>query len=218
MKKEKKVIFLSYSSSDFLFAEMLSMKLEKAGHELWRDSDQIRAGDDWRGSIEEGIEACDGVVVAFSSNSANSAYVTFEWAYAVGMKKTLIPVKLEPCDLHPKLEPTQYLDFSYPKALPWEALIKRIEEIELPDEAPREKPEDTKLHQLSTDQEKRYINEILSYLRRNGYRMASFERLRKRIGREIKDEWFEEIISNNPHIFREAILKGRRPGLAKRVP
>ena len=52
---DSNTIFLSYSSEDFLFAEMLRTKLDERGHVLWRDADQIVAGDSWRKSIEDGI-------------------------------------------------------------------------------------------------------------------------------------------------------------------
>ena len=88
-----KTVFLSYSSRDYFFAEMLALKLdEKKEFKIWRDSDAIRAGDDWRESIENGIKNCTAVVVALSESSAESPYVTYEWAYAAGMGKTVIPV------------------------------------------------------------------------------------------------------------------------------
>jgi hypothetical protein len=43
-------------------------------------------------------------MVALSVNSAESSYVTFEWAYALGKGKVLIPLKLTECTVHPILE------------------------------------------------------------------------------------------------------------------
>ena len=51
---------------------------------------------------------------ASSENSADSSYVTFEWAYGLGNGKTVVPVRLENCTVHPRLEPIQHLDFSVP--------------------------------------------------------------------------------------------------------
>ena len=48
-----KSIFLSYSSQDYVFAEMLAIKLGAENFTVWRDQGSIRAGDDWRQSIEE---------------------------------------------------------------------------------------------------------------------------------------------------------------------
>ena len=71
-------IFLSYASEDYFFAEMLGIKLAEHGFAIWRDQGSIRAGDDWRQSIETGIRDSLAVVVALSSSSADSAYVTYE--------------------------------------------------------------------------------------------------------------------------------------------
>jgi hypothetical protein len=210
-----KLIFLSYSSRDYFFAEMLSIKLDAAGFTIWRDQGSIRAGDDWRQTIEEGISKCFAVVVALSSNSAESAYVTYEWAYATGMGKPVVPVKLSECKMHPKLEPTQYIDFSYPRALPWESLIQRLEEIDAESEppvAPVTEP------QKSPQDLENATNEVLEYLNRRGYTKASFERLRKNIGSHLSDELFEDLIASQPGTFRRAVIKGGKPGIAKRIP
>jgi TIR domain len=66
-------IFLSYSSQDYFFAEMLAVKLAEHGFTIWRDLGSIRSGDDWRQSIEDGIKNCVAVVVALSESSADSA-------------------------------------------------------------------------------------------------------------------------------------------------
>ena len=48
--------------------------------------------------------------------------------------------------------------------------------------------------------------------------MASFDRLRRRIDASIADAQFNELIVNNPNIFRHATLKDNKPGLAKVIP
>jgi hypothetical protein len=211
-----KSIFLSYSSRDYFFAEMLSIKLEEAKFKIWRDQGSIRAGDDWRQTIEVGIRDCFAVVVALSGNSAESPYVTYEWAYATGMGKPVVPVKLSECKIHPKLEPTQYIDFSYPKALPWQALIQRLQEIDpeqsepevAPIKGPTEPPQDLE----------NAANEVLEYLNRRGYTMASFERLRKHMGGGLTDAFFDDLIASRGKTFRRATIKGGKPGIAKRIP
>ncbi|WP_418318919.1 toll/interleukin-1 receptor domain-containing protein [Piscinibacter sakaiensis] len=58
-----------------------------------------------RRRIEEGIKASAVVLVALSPHSAGSAYVTFEWAYALGFGRPVITLKLADCAIHPRLEP-----------------------------------------------------------------------------------------------------------------
>lgn len=211
-------IFLSYSKQDYFFAEMLAFKLSQENFNIWRDQGSIRAGDDWRQSIEDGIKDCLAVIVALSANSAESAYVTYEWAYAIGMSKPVIPVKLSDCMMHPKLEPTQYIDFSYPKSLPWDALIQRLKEIEVEKDATAEKTSKSVRSAKTTPEAEETANAILEYLNSRGFTMVSFERLRERLGPQLTDRQLQDLIKNHPTVFRLARLKGGRQGIAKRVP
>ena len=211
-------VFLSYSSRDYFFAEMLSLKLEEAGFKIWRDIGAIRAGDDWRESIEDGIRDSFAVVVALSDSSADSMYVTYEWAYATGMGKPVIPVKLSECTIHPRLGSTQHIDFSYPKALPWDTLIQRLKEIEVEKETPPKKLTIKASPQTTARDLDDIAKEILRYLNTRGFTIASYERLRQRIDASITDDVFDAIISNQPAVFRRARIKGGKPGIAKRVP
>lgn len=210
-------VFLSYSTKDHFFAELASIKLAEAGVTLWRDQGQLRPGTDWRQGIEKAISDGLAVLVALSENSAASSYVTFEWAYALGKGKAVIPLKLNDCVIHPKLETIQYLDFSVPGALPWELLVERIREIETDVEpaalangaeslTPTPSPADT------------HAKSILAYLNQRGYQMASFDRLRRRIDPSLTDEKFNEIILQNSDVFRQARLAEGKAGIAKLVP
>jgi hypothetical protein len=211
-------IFLSYCTRDYFFAEMLGIKLAEAEFKIWRDQGAIRAGDDWRQSIEDGIKESLAVVVALSSNSANSSYVTYEWAYAIGMGKPVIPVKLDDCKIHPKLEPTQHIDFSYPRALPWDSLIERLNEIDVegePNAARKSAAHRSTTPAVPGDA----ANEILGYLNARGFNAVSYERLmKKKIGGDLDKAALDAIVDSHPELFRHARIKGGLAGLAKRVP
>ncbi len=213
-----KSIFLSYSSRDYFFAEMLAIKLKDAGYTIWRDQGSIRAGDDWRQTLEEGIRDCHAVVVALSETSASSPYVTFEWAYAMGMEKPVIPIKLAHCTVHPRLEPTQYIDFSYPRSLPWQELIERLDQI---DSEEARIATSTPKAIKSESKAKTTVgaaDEVLQYLNSHGFTMASFERLRERVGSHLTDAVLNHLIADQPNIFRHARIKGGKAGIAKRIP
>jgi hypothetical protein len=209
-------VFLSYSRKDHYFAELAGIRLAEAGINLWRDQGQLRAGSEWRGGIEGGISECIAVVVALSENSAESSYVTFEWAYGLGKGKTVVPLRLEACNIHPRLEPIQYLDFSVPGSLPWNLLIERLREIE----ADATSQED--LVAASAIQEPPQLNPtaraILNYLNQRGYQMVSYDRIRRRIDSGLSDETLDALVDSNPSVFRHAVLKEGKKGLAKRIP
>ena len=209
-------VFLSYSTKDHYFAELADIKLSEAGIELWRDQGKLRAGSDWRSGIENGISSSIAVIVALSEHSANSSYVTFEWAYGLGKGKAVLPVRLETCKIHHRLEPIQYLDFSVPGSLPWSTLIDRIRQIE------SEATSQEDLTEAASDpgpaSQDPTVTAILALLDQRGYQMMSYERIIQRIGSPLTEDVLDSLVRDNPRIFRHAVLKGGRRGLAKLIP
>ena len=209
-------VFISYSTQDHDLAERAGIKLADAGIKLWRDQGQLRAGSDWRNGIDRVISESIAVLVALSENSAQSSYVTFEWAYGLGKGKTVIPVKLEACAVHPRLEPIQSLDFSIPGSLPWNLLIERIREIEA--DATSEEDLETSANTPEPPQQDATVKAILAYLNQRGYQMVSYERLRRRIDPALTDKKLDEVVNANPTVFRFARLKEGKRGMAKLIP
>jgi TIR domain len=209
-------VFLSYSHKDHHFAELADTKLSAADIHIWRELGQLRAGSEWRSGIERAIAESIAVLVALSQSSAASSYVTYEWAYGLGMGKTIVPLILESCKVHQRLEPIQSLDFSVPGSLPWAELIKRIREIES-DATSQADPAIAKAIR-EPPQENPTVRAILGFLDKRGYQIASYERLRKHIKPPLTDQELDELVKGNPRIFRDATVVGGKPGLAKRVP
>jgi CheY-like chemotaxis protein len=125
MESDKPKVFVSYSSSNGDFAELLKMKLEDAGIEVWKDNYQILAGKEWRNEIDSGLLSSQLILVLLNKNSTNSPYVTYEWAFALGSGKPVIPILLEECEIHPRINVLQYMDFKDQKR-PWDKLTERI--------------------------------------------------------------------------------------------
>jgi CheY-like chemotaxis protein len=123
-------VFISYASRDAIFADLAKMKLQAASIQVWLDQGALRAGAEWRKAIDEGISSSQVVLVVITPQSCKSAYVTYEWAFALGKGVKVIPILLEGNvdDLHPRLAVLQYLDFREPRALPWEGLFKEVKE------------------------------------------------------------------------------------------
>ena len=63
-------IFLSYGH-DRHAEDALRIKadLEARGHQVWFDLERLREGRDWEAYIEEGLKACDKVVLLMSPHS-----------------------------------------------------------------------------------------------------------------------------------------------------
>ncbi len=104
-------VFISYNSKNEDLAELVSMKLEKEDIIVWKDTDQIAAGTEWRNEIDNGLLNCDVIIVLLNEASTLSPYVTYEWAFALGSGKPVIPILTEECKMHPRIEILQYLNF-----------------------------------------------------------------------------------------------------------
>jgi TIR domain len=214
-------VFISYSAKDHFFAELARHRLDAAGIPVWVDKTNLRAGDDWRQEIDKGISDCFAALVALSADSVKSAYVTYEWASAIGRDKPIVPVLLNDCERHPRIEPIQYIDFSNAAHQPWQQLIDRIRDIQENAELPAE--EEVPLAEAAVgtaeparrSEEARAADQIVAYLDRHGFQMVSFERIREAIGPGYDDTFLEQVISSHPTVFRRAKLRGDRRGMAK---
>lgn len=205
--------FISYSTRDVDFAQLCQTKLEAAEIEIWMDQTAINAGDPWRESIDEGIQSSDALVLIVSPNSTDSAYVTYEWALAIGLGLKVLPVLLTKADKHPRLATLQHLDFSTPNSRPWDELIGAVKE------ASKERPADSKPDvDVENESDIGTAKElILGYLADNGFRMVSFERIRENIDSRYSNDFLMELIGKNAHILLPARLRGGKSGLKKRT-
>ena len=68
--------FMSYASEDAVFADLAMMKLKEAGVHVWVDHGALRAGEEWRNAIDEGISSSDVLLVMLTPQSCKSPYVT----------------------------------------------------------------------------------------------------------------------------------------------
>lgn len=120
-------IFISYNSSDIDFAENLKHKIEQAGLTVWMDIERLHGGATWRGEIDQAIRSSFALVLVLTPEALQSAYVNYEWTFALGAEVTVIPVLLKPLsEPHPRLDALQHLDFTHPRNRPWNKLIERL--------------------------------------------------------------------------------------------
>ncbi len=123
-------VFISYCHADADFAQAVEEKIKAAAFPTRRDLN-VRAGEDWRAEIDDGIKTALTVVVVMSPQSERSIYVNYEWAFALGSGVPVIPIllNLTYADLHPRLSTTQCVDFSDARNPQWDKLLKAVEEI-----------------------------------------------------------------------------------------
>jgi len=90
-------LFLSYGRDNYV-EEVRALKsaLEKRGHQVWFDQEQLGVGLDWERRIEEGLAWCDRVVLTMTPHSVRrpDGYCLNELAKAMERQKVIIPVLL----------------------------------------------------------------------------------------------------------------------------
>jgi hypothetical protein len=206
------IVFISYSSKDIDFAQLCSAMLKTEGIDTWIDHGSIHGGDEWRESIDEGIQSSDAVVVVISPYSNESSYVTYEWAFALGQDVKIIPILLKKTNTHPRLSTIHHFDFTNPLSRPWGDLIEEIKRSSDTSEAqPANRVPDLSVKADINDAKDR----ILEYLDEKGFRMMSFQRIRENIDHRYNDDFLAEVIAKNRHILLKAKLRGNKPGVKK---
>lgn len=87
-------LFLSYSRKDDTRAKRFCEWLEQEGHDVWRDEDDIGGGASFSSEIEKALNECDAVMVLWSVDSVQSAWVRDEAGFGRDLGK-LVPISLD---------------------------------------------------------------------------------------------------------------------------
>jgi hypothetical protein len=86
-------VFVSYSRSDFYFAEQLAVALSRQSLEGWFDVHELAPGSDWSAAIDRAIEACDVFVLVASRAALESPYVQRERELATRLGRPQVAVQ-----------------------------------------------------------------------------------------------------------------------------
>jgi TolB-like protein len=103
-------IFLSYNREDQAAAKRFAEGFEAAGLSVWWDV-TLRSGEAYDEVTEEALRTAKAVVVLWSTKSVVSRWVRAE-ATLADRKRTLVPARIEPCDLPIMFELTQTAELS----------------------------------------------------------------------------------------------------------
>ncbi|MEO0595593.1 MAG: toll/interleukin-1 receptor domain-containing protein [Chloroflexota bacterium] len=123
-----KHVFISYKREDVEFVFELEQQLKQADVDVWTDA-QIQAGQNWRSKIDDALQDAFAVIVVMTPEARTSEYVTYEWAFAMGLGKPIVPLTITPTELHPKLFDVQYVDFTDPDNRDWGKLIVTMQAL-----------------------------------------------------------------------------------------
>ena len=123
-------VFVSYAPVDHDFATYLFRQLNEAGISEVVDCEDARAWDNWHEETDRAIEEACALIVVMSPQARGSEYVTYEWAYALGIRKLVVAIVLEPTGLHPRLETIPVFDFTNGDP-PWDDLIQTLQRAEI---------------------------------------------------------------------------------------
>jgi hypothetical protein len=104
-------LFISYSRTDEVFARQLATSLSMMGADIWIDIRDIPAGMKWSSAIQEGLDRSDAMIIIISPASMASPNVEDEWQYYRDRGKIIVPVMIQPSQLHYQLQRLQYISF-----------------------------------------------------------------------------------------------------------
>ncbi len=108
--------FISHCSEDKEYAHLVKREIESLNQDFegWVFQSGIPGGSQWYEKIKEEIWASFALLLVVTPNITNSKWVMFEWIFALGAKKTVIPIIFEPTNLiefHSVFEHIQYRSF-----------------------------------------------------------------------------------------------------------
>ena len=190
------MVFVSYASEDSVFAELVKMKLNEAKLDVWLDQDKLDAGEEWRNEIDLGINESQAIILILTPHACKSEYVTYEWAYALGRKKNIIPLMYKKSKIHPRLSGMQYLDFTNNGKGPWDKLLARIETLVSADKSQEES-------QLVGNMTKVELLQLIS----GSLQLANASA--KSMNRETSEKDVQEAIGNITEV--NSVLKSSKP-------
>jgi TIR domain len=123
--------FISYSHMDEEFIEPVVQLLRATGAPLFRDRDEIRAGQKWRAELHKQLQQADVIVVFWSKHASTSVEVEAEWRRAVELGKDVIPVLLDGTPLNTVLSEYQYIDLGSIMRVghPMDYILKELGEL-----------------------------------------------------------------------------------------
>ncbi|MBI3759206.1 MAG: toll/interleukin-1 receptor domain-containing protein [Deltaproteobacteria bacterium] len=115
----KHSVFISYSRRDADLAKAVESALERLGLKAFNPASDMRAGDDWRKSIQAAIKRSDALIMLVGSpHNLSTSWTSYEIGIAEALGKrimVLLPSRFPVAELPAEVRSVQVVDFD-PKA------------------------------------------------------------------------------------------------------
>lgn len=194
-------LFISYARRDQKFARDAQENLKDI--ELWIDRSNLLPGQEWSDEIETSILTSDALIVAVSTASCASPYVTFEWAFAMGRGIPIIPVMIESTPIekiHPRLCRLHVHNFENEDWAKLSALVEKT----------LNKPSAGHLDG------RRAAERIVAYIdRKESINMVGFPGIRTHIDLDYSDAFLRRVLREHTDLVAPATLKNGIAGVQK---
>ncbi len=123
-------VFISYYHQDRRFALSVKERVEQIENvTAWMD-ENIGGGETWRPAIDQAIWDSFALVLVVTPESLKRPWVTYEWIFALGAGKLVIPAIFEyPTDteFHERLKELRWRFFTGDREPEWNLLIRDLE-------------------------------------------------------------------------------------------
>ena len=125
-------VFLSYNQNNSLVAKEIKEQLEKRGIFVWRAPEDVPLGKYYLPTEMSAIGQCDAFLILLSRPAQESDEVRKEFDKARELGKTILPIKVENCELteyyQDALREYQYSLMVKPDAALMEEIVRRVME------------------------------------------------------------------------------------------
>ncbi len=120
-------IFIAHATRDRQHMLTLREHLIHIGYRPWVDPEP-GPGQDWRFVIDDAIRSADAMIVIVTPAAAESIYVTYEWATALGRGVPVIPVIFKSAEMHPRLQTLEHFDMTAFREPPqfWDYFLREL--------------------------------------------------------------------------------------------
>lgn len=112
---DRRDFFISFNSADRAWAEWIAFELEQAGYTTIYQHWDFSPGSNFVLEMHKAASRADKTIVVLSPNYLDAVFTQSEWSAALvqdpaGAKRTLIPIRVEPCQPPGILAPIVYCD------------------------------------------------------------------------------------------------------------